>query len=218
MFSSLFNWINSSQAFFVGHGWLGLLAFAGIFFLAQFCLAPVAPLAMASGAIFGLGWGFVVVTIGTGLGVAINFLISRHVARDAIAHRLERSEKFRLIDAAIGREGWKIIALLRFCPLPFGLSNFCYGLTAVPFWPYFFASIVAIVPANLFFVWLGASAHEGVQALAGSSRPRHPMEYVLMFIGLVAAFTALTYISRIAKAAIAAGHHETAPEAPETRA
>jgi uncharacterized membrane protein YdjX (TVP38/TMEM64 family) len=197
---------------------MGLLAFAGIFFAAQFCLAPVAPLAMAAGAIFGLGWGIVVVTIGTGLGVALNFLIARHVAREPIAHRLARSEKFRLIDAAIGREGWKIIALLRFCPLPFGLSNFCYGLTAVPFWPYFFASVVAIVPANTFFVWLGASANEGVHALAGSSRPRHPIEYVLMFVGLVAAFAALTYISRIAKAAIAAGHHEPVEEAPQPRA
>jgi uncharacterized membrane protein YdjX (TVP38/TMEM64 family) len=184
-------------------GLAGILLFAGIFFAAQFCLAPVAPLAMAAGAIFGMRGGFAAVTLGTALGAALNFLISRHLARNAIAERLNRSEKFRLIDQAIGREGWKIIALLRFCPIPFGLANFCYGLTAVRFWPYLAASVVAIIPANLFFVWLGASAQEGAQALLGGTRPRHPAEYVLLGVGLLAGFAALTYISKIARAAVA---------------
>lgn len=203
MFPSLLKWITASQAYFIGLGWLGVPAYAGIFFLVQFCLAPVAPVAIAAGAIFGLGRGYLAVTLGTALGVAINFLISRHLARGPIERRLGRSDKFRLIDAAIGREGWKIIALLRFCPLPFGLSNFCYGLTAVPFWPYFFASVVAIIPANFFFTWVGATAQESAQALVGAARPRHPIEYVLMGVGLVAFFIALHYVSSVARKAVA---------------
>jgi uncharacterized membrane protein YdjX (TVP38/TMEM64 family) len=203
MVSSLLNWITSSQEYFTSMGFAGILLFAAIFFGAQFCLAPVAPLAMAAGVIFGMRGGFVAVTIGTALGAAFNFLISRHLARNVIASRLHRSEKFRLIDQAIGREGWKIVALLRFCPIPFGLANFCYGLTAVRFWPYMAASVLAIIPANLFFVWLGTSAQEGAQALLGGSRPGHPAEYVLMGIGLLAGFAALTYIGRIARGAIA---------------
>ena len=197
----------------------GILLFAGIFFAAQFCLAPVAPLAMAAGAIFGLGGGWVTVTLATALGAALNFLFSRHLARNAIARRLGKSEKFRLIDQAIGREGWKIVALLRFCPIPFGLANFCYGLTAVRFWPYFFASVLAIMPANFFFVWVGSTAQESAQALLGGGRPRHPVEYVLMGVGLMATFAALTYIGKIARAALEAADlsrpRATAPPAKE---
>jgi uncharacterized membrane protein YdjX (TVP38/TMEM64 family) len=205
MFSKFMQWLGSSQAIFLGLGWLGVPAFAGMFFVAQLCLAPVAPVAMAAGAIFGLGRGFLAVELGTALGAAINFLISRHLARRPIERWLGHHEKFKLIDAAIGREGWKIVALLRFCPLPFGLANFCYGLTAVPFWPYFFASLVAIIPANFFFTWLGATAQESAQALTGAARPRHPIEYVLMGVGLVAFFLALTYVGKVAKRAVAKG-------------
>jgi uncharacterized membrane protein YdjX (TVP38/TMEM64 family) len=203
MITSLLSWVSASQAYFQGLGWLGIVAYAGIIVLVQLCLVPVSPLAMASGVIFGYWGGFLAVTLGTGFAVAFNFIIARHLARKPIERRLARSEKFRLIDEAIGREGWKIIAMLRFCPLPFGLSNFCYGLTAIPFWPYFLASVAVITPVNMFFVWLGTSAHASAEALAGAGRPRHPIEYVLMGVGIVAGFCALTYVGTIARAAVA---------------
>jgi uncharacterized membrane protein YdjX (TVP38/TMEM64 family) len=201
--STLLNWLTSSQDFFRQLDWLGVVLFAVAIVLAQMVIAPLSPLALAAGLIFGLGRGWVAITLGTGLGAAINFLISRHVARNAIARRLANNEKFRLIDAAIGREGWKIVALLRFAPMPFGLANYAYGLTAIPFWPYLLATIVAIIPANTLIVWLGATAHAGLAVATGAERPRHPAEYVLLGVGIVAAFLALRHITRLARAAVA---------------
>ncbi|MHA3775086.1 TVP38/TMEM64 family protein [Verrucomicrobiota bacterium sgz303538] len=194
------------QHTFLELGWLGVLAYAAVIAVFQMTMLPLSPLAIAGGLIFGPQRGFIALTLGTGAGAAINFMISRHIARDPFARRLGQNEKFRLIDAAIGREGWKIVALLRFCPIPFGLANFCYGLTAIPFWPYFVATVLAIIPGNLFFTWLGATAHEGLQAVVGAGRPRHPGEYALMVAGLLAGFAALTYITKIARAAVAKGH------------
>ena len=211
--SALIDWLKASQQYFQDLGWMGVLAYAGVILVVQLFLMPLSPIAITGGFLFGLKGGLAAITLGTAAGAAVNFLIARHVARNAIAHRLERHEKFRLIDAAIGREGWKIIALLRFCPIPFGLANFCYGLTAIPFWPYFLASIVAIIPGNVFFVWIGATADASLEALLGTGRPRHPFEYVLLFAGLAAAFGALTYITRIARAAVAnQGESDVAPE------
>ena len=81
--------------------------------------------------------------LGCALGASVNFLISRHLARERVARWLGSHEKFRLIDDAIGREGWKIVLLLRFVPIPFGLANYCYGLTPVRFWPYLAATCLA---------------------------------------------------------------------------
>lgn len=201
--STLLHWLSTSQQYFHDLGWQGMLLYAGIIVLAQVFLAPLSPVAITGGLIFGLQRGFIVITLGTGIGAAVNFLLSRYVARGPLARRIHRNERFRLIDHAIGQAGWKIIALLRFCPIPFGFANFCYGLTAIRFWPYFLASIVAIIPGNFFFTWIGATANEGLLAVAGASRPRHPMEYVLLVAGLIASFVALTYITRLAKAAIA---------------
>lgn len=193
------------QHSFLEMGLLGMLAYAGLIAVFQMTMLPLSPIAIAGGFIFGVQRGFFVITLGTAAGAAINFLIARHVARGPFEKRLFRNEKFRLIDTAIGREGWKIVALLRFCPIPFGFANFCYGLTAIRFWPYFLATVFAIVPGNFFFVWLGATASEGIQAVMGAGRPRHPAEYILMAAGLVAGFTALAYVTKLARAAVARG-------------
>jgi len=200
-------WQGTLQAY----GWWGVLAFAVALAVLQMGLIPLSIFAVAGGMIFGFEKAFIAVQIGTNLGASINFLISRYVARSAVSRYLSHHEKFRLIDSAIGREGGKIIALLRLCPLPFGLANYCYGLTAVGYRPYAIATFLAITPANALFPWVGASAQEGLAALNGTSRPHSPAEYVLLGVGIVAAFCALAYITKVAKAALAKG--ESAPAA-----
>ena len=184
-------------------GWLGVLAYAGALVLLQMVIIPLAPTALAAGGVFGFWKGFIAITLGTNAGAALNFLISRHLARNAVSRWLGHHEKFRLIDSAVGREGWKIIALLRLCPIPFGLANYAYGLTAIGFWPYFLATFFAIIPANCFFVWLGSSAQHGLAAATGAEQARHPGEYAFLAIGLIAAFLVLRHITKLAKAAVA---------------
>ena len=183
-------------------GWLGVLGYACSLVPLQMVFIPLSVFAVAAGAIFGFWKGLLAITIGTNTGAVLNFFLSRYVARGAVTRYLAHHEKFRLIDAAVGREGGRIIALLRLCPLPFGLANYCYGLTSVAFWPYIIATFFAIIPANCFFVWIGASAHDGLSAVAGPGHARNPGEYVLLVVGLVAGFCALNYIARVAKAAV----------------
>ena len=195
--------LRDSHEKFEQFGWLGVLAYALAVVLLQMVIVPLSPVALAAGAGFGFWKGFVAITLGTNTGAAINFLISRHLARNAVQRWLGHHEKFRLIDSAVAREGWKIIALLRFCPIPFGLANYAYGLTAIGFWPYFLATFFAIIPANCFFVWLGSSAQHGLAAAAGAEQARHPGEYVFLAVGLIAAFLVLRHITKLAKAAVA---------------
>jgi uncharacterized membrane protein YdjX (TVP38/TMEM64 family) len=188
---------------------LGLLAFAGIFVAAQLVMVPVAPLGMAFGLFFGFVQGSLGLMLGCAVGASINFLISRHLARAAVTRWLGANEKFRMIDSAVAREGWKIVALLRFVPIPFGLANYCYGLTPVRFWPYLAATCVAIIPANSLFVWMGSTFHGSLSSLVGKGRPHHPLEYVFLGVGIVAAVIALRYVAKVARAAVA-----VEPESP----
>ena len=212
---TVLHYLNSWHDALQSLGWIGVVAYAAGLVVLGMIFTPLAPFAVAAGVIFGFWGGVAAITLGTNLGAAINFLLARYVARAAIARRLAHHEKFRLIDAAIGHEGWKIIALLRLCPMPFGLANYCYGLTAIRFSHYFLATFFAIIPANCFFVWLGTTAHDSLAAVAGAQRARHPGEYVLLGLGLVAAFCALSYITRLAKAAVAKADR-AAGEAPAT--
>jgi uncharacterized membrane protein YdjX (TVP38/TMEM64 family) len=184
------------------HG-LGILAFAGIFVLAQMLVVPVSPLGMAFGLFFGFVQGSLGLMLGCAVGASINFLIARHIARAAVTRWLGANEKFRLIDRAIAREGWKIVALLRFVPMPFGLANYGYGLTPVRFWPYLAATCTAIIPANSLFVWIGSTFHGSLSTLVGKGRPHHPLEYVFLVVGIIAAVLALRYVAKLARTAVA---------------
>ena len=185
-------------------GSLGIFAFASIFVLAQMVMVPCAPLGMAAGVFFGFGKGLLSLMLGCAVGATVNFLISRHLVRERVARWLNKHEKFRLIDSAVGREGWKIVLLLRFVPIPFGLANYCYGLTPVRFWPYLAATCVAVILPNSLFVWIGMSLQGGLAALHGKGRPVHPMEYALVGIGIIAAVLALHYVAKVARNAVSA--------------
>lgn len=190
------------QQFFQGLGWFGVLAYAGVIFLAQVVCLPLSPLAIAGGLVFGLGRGFAAITLGTAVGAIVNFLLSRYLARSTVQRWLAHHEKFKLIDAAIGREGWKIVALLRFCPIPFGIANYCYGLTAVRFLPYWLSTVIVCIPANFFFVWFGTSSHDALSAVSGVGQATPPGKIIFTAVGLVAFFCALAYVTKIARAAV----------------
>lgn len=188
---------------------LGLAAFAGIFVLAQMIMIPVAPLGLAFGYFFGFSRGWCGLMVACSVGASVNFLMSRHLARTTVKRWLDTNQKFRLIDSAIAREGWRIVALLRFVPIPFGLSNYCYGLTPVRFWPYLGATFAAIIPANTLFVWMGSTFHGSLTSLVGKGRAHHPLEYVFLIFGGLAAILALRYLSKVAKAAVASGEPDS---------
>lgn len=201
--SALTSWLTNSQDYFQQLGWLGVFLYAGVIGLLGVVCAPLSPTAVAGGMMFGFARGFVAITIGTGLAAVLNFLISRYLLRGPIARRLDKNEKFRLIDAAIGREGWKVVGLLRFVPMPFGVANYAYGLTAIPLLPYTLATVVAIIPANVFLTWVGVTAKEGVAVATGAGHAKNPVEYVFLGVGLVAFFLALRQITKIARTALA---------------
>jgi hypothetical protein len=64
------------------------------------------------------------------------------------------------------------------------------------------ATFVAILPANLFFVWFGATSNDALAVVSGEAKAG-PGQFIFTAIGLVAFFSALTYMTRIARAAIA---------------
>ncbi|MEO8351857.1 MAG: VTT domain-containing protein [Chthoniobacteraceae bacterium] len=209
--SNLTEWLTQSQEQFTRLGWMGVLGYAFIIMVVQVFCTPLSPLAMMGGMIFGFGRGYAAITLGTAGGAVVNFLLSRYILREPILRRLARSEKFRLIDQAIGQEGGRIVFLLRFCPIPFGFANYCFGLTAIPLIPYWIATVVAVVPANAFLTYIGVTTRAGLDAAAGGSH-RHPMEYVFMAVGILAFFFALRHVARVARQALAKRELEIAIE------
>ena len=110
--------------------WIGRLGpwgpviFIGIYIVAAVLFIPGSVLTLGAGAVFGVLLGSVWASISATLGATAAFLVGRYLARDAIARKIERSEKFAAIDRAVADEGWKVVLLTRLSPLfPYTLLN-----------------------------------------------------------------------------------------------
>ena len=156
-----------------------------------------------AGFVFGALWGTVAVSLGSTLSAGLAFLIARYFARDRVSSLARKNAKFAAVDDAIGRQGWKIVFLLRLSPLmPFSASNYLYGLTAVRFWPYVLASWIGMLPGTVLYVYLGAAGKAGLQAAASQGTPQTPVQTVFLAAGLVSTLVVTWYASRIARKAL----------------
>lgn len=195
-------WLKAFNEWVEGLGAVGLLIFIATYIMATILFLPGSILTLGAGFAFGVGWGFVVVSIGSTIGAACAFLIGRYFAREKIQQKAEDYPKFAAIDRAIGKEGWKIVGLLRLSPLfPFNVQNYLYGLTAIKFWPYVLASWIGMMPGTLLYVYLGAAGRAGVEAAAGEGG-RSPMEIGMFVVGLIATAAVSIYVTIIARRAI----------------
>ncbi len=210
MLEQLLHYLEALQGWVNEHPGSGVFVFAGAFLFVQLFMLPVSPLGMAAGLFFGFWKGLFALSLGCFLGATVNFFLVRWFARDFVRRKLAGNEKFRIIDTAIAREGWRIVALLRFVPIPFGLANYCYGLTPIRYLPYIAATSVAIIPANSFFTWLGSTFNGELSALV-KGRPRHPMEYVFLALAILAAALALRMVAKSARSAVARGNDVPVP-------
>jgi uncharacterized membrane protein YdjX (TVP38/TMEM64 family) len=190
--------------------WVGQMGVPGIFIFiivyaaATVLLAPGSVLTIGAGFVFGLWKGFLAVSAGATLGAVLAFLVARFIARGKVETIAQRNEKFRQIDNAIGKQGAKLIFLLRLSPvIPFNLSNYFYGLTAVKFWPYVLASWIGMMPGTFLYVYVGTAGKAAVAAAAGGEAVKHGWQYwTFLSVGLVATIIVTIWVTKIARDAL----------------
>ena len=188
-------WLDALSETIRGLGMRGVILYALIFACAAMLCLPCMPLTIASGFILGTTAGAIAVHTGTCIAAAAGFLIGRAAGRAHISDWLRRSERFHFIDDAIAREGWKIVALLRMHALPFGLSNYIYGMTGVEFWHYFAATALAMLPGNIIFAHLGSIGSRKI----GGHGAMHPLEYILLGLGIVSLIVMGRLVTRLVR-------------------
>src|SRR5437879_5292405 len=177
----------------------GPVIFVGLYVVATVLFIPGSVLTLGAGAVFGLALGSVCVFISATLGATAAFLVGRYLARDAIARKIEKNERFATIDRAVADEGWKIVFLTRLSPVfPFTLLNCAFGLTRVKLSHYVLASWIGMMPGTVMYVYLGSLVNVGA-----GHRQRTTGEWVLYGVGLLAAVTVTVFVTRLARRALA---------------
>jgi pyruvate/2-oxoglutarate dehydrogenase complex dihydrolipoamide dehydrogenase (E3) component/uncharacterized membrane protein YdjX (TVP38/TMEM64 family) len=137
------------------HPWRTALGFFAIYVAFTSLSLPAASLlTILAGAIFGLGWGVVIVSFASAIGATIAMLASRFVLRDWVQGRF--GPQLRGINRGMEREGVFYLFTLRLIPaVPYFLINLAMGLTPIRTWPFYWVSQVAMFPATVLYVNAG---------------------------------------------------------------
>lgn len=140
------------RSLIAGYGVLAPIVYMLIYAVAPALFLPGLPLTIAGGILFGAVWGVVYAIIGATAGACVAFLISRYLAREWVEGQL-KSPRWKRLDAAVEKHGWKVVAFTRLIPLfPFNLLNYAFGLTKIGFRQYAAATFVCMLPACIAFI------------------------------------------------------------------
>ncbi|HEX5802855.1 MAG TPA: FAD-dependent oxidoreductase [Azospira sp.] len=135
-------------------------------------------LTLAGGALFGLGWGTLIVSLASTVGATAAFLISRFLLRDWVAQRF--GQRLAAIDEGIRREGAFYLFTLRLVPVvPFFLINLLCGLTAMRAWTFFWVSQVGMFAGTLVYVNAGTQLAQ-LESLSGILSPALLASFALL--------------------------------------
>lgn len=182
-------------AWFESLGPVAVVLYALFYFVLELVAVPALPLTLGSGYLFGVTTGTALVSVASTAAATTAFLISRYGLRDYITSVATKYPRFRAMDRAIGREGFKFVFLLRLSPLlPFSISNYLYGLTSVKLSQYVLGSWLGMLPGTIAYVSAGAA----VNALTDLNLKDNPVNPALLVIGVVATIIVLVFIARLA--------------------
>lgn len=193
------DWVKGFSDWVRTLGALGVVVFIGAYALATVLFLPGWIFTVAAGLVYGVAGGTAVALTGAIIGSTLAFLCGRYLVRIRVEAATKGNQRFAAIDQAVGEQGWKIVGLLRLSPIvPFNLSNYFYGVTAVGFWPYVLASAVGMLPGTLLYAYLGGAGKAGLGGEGGQS----PLKWVFLGIGLVATVVVTIIVSRAARKAL----------------
>lgn len=150
------------------------LAFPAAFFALYVVATAVsfpgaAVMTLAAGALFGLGWGTLLVSFASSLGALFAFLGARFLLRESVRRRF--GNRLRDIDEGVRRDGAMYLFTLRLVPIvPFFVINLAMGLTALRASTFYWVSQAGMLAGTLVYVNAGTQLAQ-LQSVGGILSP-----------------------------------------------
>lgn len=124
---------------------------------------------LAGGAIFGFGWGLLMVSFASSLGATLAFLTARFVLRDSLEAKF--AKRLADINQGIAKDGAFYLFTLRLVPLvPFFVINLLMGLTKMRAWVFYAVSQLGMLAGTAVFVNAGTQLSQ-ITSLQGILSP-----------------------------------------------
>ena len=133
---------------------------------------------LAGGAIFGLGWGLLIVSFASSIGATLAFLTARFLLRDSVQARF--GQRLAEMDQGIQKDGAFYLFTLRLIPVvPFFVINLLMGLTQMKAWTFYWVSQIGMLAGTAVYVNAGTQLGQ-LESLQGILSPGLLGSFVLL--------------------------------------
>jgi pyruvate/2-oxoglutarate dehydrogenase complex dihydrolipoamide dehydrogenase (E3) component/uncharacterized membrane protein YdjX (TVP38/TMEM64 family) len=133
---------------------------------------------LAGGAIFGLGWGLLLVSFASSIGATLAFLTARFLLRDSVQSRF--GQRLAEVDKGIQKDGAFYLFTLRLIPVvPFFVINLLMGLTKMKAWTFYWVSQIGMLAGTAVYVNAGTQLGQ-LTSLQGIVSPGLLGSFVLL--------------------------------------
>jgi len=158
---------------------LTVLLFCGVYIaFAALSIPGAAILTLAAGAIFGLAYGTLWVSISSTIGATLAFLMSRYFFQDAVKRKF--GDKISTIEENFKRDGAFYLFSMRLVPaFPFFIVNLLMGLTPIKTSSYVLASWAGMLAGTAVYVNAGTQLSK-LNSLSGILSPQIILSFVLL--------------------------------------
>jgi pyruvate/2-oxoglutarate dehydrogenase complex dihydrolipoamide dehydrogenase (E3) component/uncharacterized membrane protein YdjX (TVP38/TMEM64 family) len=173
---------NSQSAFNQWYAAQPLTFIAGYFTVYVLATALSFPgavmLTLLGGAVFGLGWGTLIVSFASTLGATLAFLAARYLLRASLEARF--GARLAEFNQGVQKEGAFYLFTLRLVPLvPFFVINLLMGLTQMRTWTYYWVSQLGMLAGTAVYVNAGTQLAQ-LDSLRGILSPALLGSFVLL--------------------------------------
>jgi uncharacterized membrane protein YdjX (TVP38/TMEM64 family) len=181
----------------------GAFYFGLLYLVAEILAVPATPLTLSAGTLFGWGPGTAVVLGAGGLAACIGFGIGKTFLRSYVERIVADNPKFSRLDQAIGKNGFKLLVLVRLSPIfPFSITNYIYGSSSIEFAPYILGTMLGFTPSAIAYVYTGMVGQELL--MGDATQP-----WYVYALGLGALLTLLKLVTEVATGLVEAIEEET---------
>lgn len=186
-------------------GWGGWGAYLGIYTAIVALFIPGVVFIMGAGFVFGFWRGLLAVWLGGSIGQALAFLLARYLLRDWVESFVNNKwKKWKYIDAALEKDGWKLVLIMRLSPIiPYNLLNIAMATTSIHFLAFALVSSVGILFECGIFVYLGTIA-DGITSIVEGGKGGKPkaIQWVLLGLSIFMGIVGAVFVSVMVRRAV----------------
>ncbi len=171
---------------------------------------PSTVIGAVAGALFGIGWGFLAMTVAGLTTAALTWLIGSSLLKARVGMLLRRFPKMQAIQRAVMSEGASFQFMLRLAPINAVATNYVLGAAGVRFAP-FMVGALGMLAGFFVEVYFGHLARH-VSRVAGNSGSI--METAVRVAGFVVCVGVIIAVGKMARKAIAKAEERTGGAPP----